>query len=107
MRLLYAARGLGGAQPPLDVALITLQTLLESRELIPVGVEADAEDADLHARRRDPLQQVFARFVTPEDSTWRWEVTATGEPITIVTMNGRKRVTAPTTNTTIATSHRL
>ncbi len=29
---------------------------------------------------------VFARFVTPEDSTWRWEVTATGEPITIGTV---------------------
>ena len=26
---------------------------------------------------------VFARFVTPEDSTWRWEVTAIREPITI------------------------
>ncbi len=26
---------------------------------------------------------VFARFVTPEDSTWRWEVTATQQPITI------------------------
>ena len=29
---------------------------------------------------------VFARFVTPEDSTWRWEVTATQEPITIGTV---------------------
>ena len=29
---------------------------------------------------------VFARFVTPEDSTWRWEVTATREPITIGTV---------------------
>jgi regulator of RNase E activity RraA len=29
---------------------------------------------------------VFARFVTPEDSTWRWEVTATGVPITIGTV---------------------
>jgi len=26
---------------------------------------------------------VFARFVTPEDSTWRWQVTATQIPITI------------------------
>ena len=26
---------------------------------------------------------VFARFVTPEDSTWRWEVTVTHEPVTI------------------------
>ncbi len=26
---------------------------------------------------------VFARYVTPEDSTWRWEVTATEEPIEI------------------------
>ena len=26
---------------------------------------------------------VFARFVTPEDSTWRWRVTATQEPIEI------------------------
>jgi 4-hydroxy-4-methyl-2-oxoglutarate aldolase len=29
---------------------------------------------------------VFARFVTPEDSTWRWEVTATQVPITIGTV---------------------
>jgi regulator of RNase E activity RraA len=29
---------------------------------------------------------VFARFVTPEDSTWRWEVTATGVPVTIGTV---------------------
>lgn len=29
---------------------------------------------------------VFARYVTPEDSTWRWEVTATGEPVTIGTV---------------------
>jgi regulator of RNase E activity RraA len=26
---------------------------------------------------------VFTRFVTPEDSTWRWQVTATQVPITI------------------------
>jgi len=26
---------------------------------------------------------VFARYVTPKDSTWRWEVTATEEPIEI------------------------
>ena len=29
---------------------------------------------------------VFARYVTPEDSTWRWEVTATQVPITIGTV---------------------
>ena len=29
---------------------------------------------------------MFARFVTPEDSTWRWEVTATDVPITIGTV---------------------
>ena len=29
---------------------------------------------------------VFARFVTPEDSTWRWEVTATQVPVTIGTV---------------------
>ena len=28
---------------------------------------------------------MFTRFVTPEDSTWRWEVTATQQPITIGT----------------------
>ncbi len=32
---------------------------------------------------------VFSRFVTPEDSTWRWEVTATQEPITIGTVRHR------------------
>ena len=26
---------------------------------------------------------VFARFVTPEDSTWRWQVTATQVPVTV------------------------
>jgi regulator of RNase E activity RraA len=31
---------------------------------------------------------VFTRFVTPEDSTWRWQVTATQVPITV----GRVRV---------------
>lgn len=31
---------------------------------------------------------VFSRFVTPEDCTWRWEVTATQVPITI----GRVRI---------------
>jgi len=30
---------------------------------------------------------VFARFVTPEDSTWRWEVTATQAPIEIGTVS--------------------
>jgi regulator of RNase E activity RraA len=29
---------------------------------------------------------VFTRFVTPEDSTWRWQVTATQAPITIGTV---------------------
>jgi 4-hydroxy-4-methyl-2-oxoglutarate aldolase len=29
---------------------------------------------------------VFARHVTPEDCTWRWEVTATQAPITIGTV---------------------
>jgi 4-hydroxy-4-methyl-2-oxoglutarate aldolase len=29
---------------------------------------------------------VFTRFVTPEDSTWRWEVTATQGPITVGTV---------------------
>ena len=29
---------------------------------------------------------VFTRFVTPEDSTWRWEVTETHAPITIGTV---------------------
>ncbi|HUF59059.1 MAG TPA: RraA family protein, partial [Actinomycetota bacterium] len=31
---------------------------------------------------------VFTRFVTPEDSTWRWTLEATQEPVTI----GRVRV---------------
>ena len=31
---------------------------------------------------------VFSRFVTPEDCTWRWEVTATQVPITV----GRVRI---------------
>jgi regulator of RNase E activity RraA len=31
---------------------------------------------------------VFSRFVTPEDSTWRWELEATQGPVTI----GRVRI---------------
>jgi regulator of RNase E activity RraA len=37
---------------------------------------------------RDEGFPVFCRFVTPEDSTWRWELEATQVPITI----GRVRV---------------
>jgi 4-hydroxy-4-methyl-2-oxoglutarate aldolase len=37
---------------------------------------------------RDTGFPVFARFVTPEDSTWRWELRATQVPITI----GRVRI---------------
>ena len=29
---------------------------------------------------------MFARFTTPEDSTWRWQVTATQVPVTIGTV---------------------
>jgi regulator of RNase E activity RraA len=32
---------------------------------------------------RDEGFPVFCRFVTPEDSTWRWELEATQAPITI------------------------
>ena len=32
---------------------------------------------------RDEGFPVFARFVTPEDSTWRWQVTATQQPIVV------------------------
>ena len=37
---------------------------------------------------RDEGFPVFTRFVTPEDSTWRWELEATQVPVTI----GRVRV---------------
>lgn len=37
---------------------------------------------------RDTGFPVFSRYVTPEDSTWRWGLTATEEPITI----GRVRI---------------
>ena len=37
---------------------------------------------------RDEGFPVFTRFVTPEDSTWRWELEATQVPVTI----GRVRI---------------
>jgi regulator of RNase E activity RraA len=37
---------------------------------------------------RDVRFPVFCRFVTPEDSTWRWELEATQVPVTI----GRVRI---------------
>ena len=49
---------------------------------------------------------VFARFVTPEDSTWRWEVTATQEPITIGTVRRRARATGSSATRTASSSFR-
>lgn len=55
-------------------------TALQSR-----GVAGCVLDGGVRDTRfiRDAGFPVFSRFVTPEDSTWRWGLTATQEPVTI------------------------
>jgi 4-hydroxy-4-methyl-2-oxoglutarate aldolase len=58
-------------------------TSLASRGVAGCVIDGGCRDVRLIEALGFP---VFARFVTPEDSTWRWEVTATQVPITIGTV---------------------
>ena len=55
-------------------------TSLASRGVAGCVIDGGCRDVRLIESLGFP---VFARFVTPEDSTWRWEVTATRVPVTI------------------------
>jgi regulator of RNase E activity RraA len=58
-------------------------TSLASRGIAGCVIDGGCRDVRLIEELGFP---VFTRFVTPEDSTWRWEVTATQVPITIGTV---------------------
>jgi regulator of RNase E activity RraA len=58
-------------------------TSLAARGVVGCVIDGGCRDVRLVEEVGFP---VFARFVTPEDSTWRWEVTATRVPITIGTV---------------------
>ena len=58
-------------------------TSLAARGVVGCVIDGGCRDVRLIEEVGFP---VFARFVTPEDSTWRWEVTATGVPVTIGTV---------------------
>ena len=55
-------------------------TSLASRGVAGCVIDGGCRDVRLIEALGFP---VFARFVTPEDSTWRWEVTATQVPIAV------------------------
>jgi 4-hydroxy-4-methyl-2-oxoglutarate aldolase len=57
-------------------------TSLASRGVAGCVIDGGCRDVRLIEAEGFP---VFTRFVTPEDSTWRWEVTRTQQPITIGT----------------------
>ena len=58
-------------------------TSLASRGVAGCVIDGGCRDVRLIEELGFP---VFTRFVTPEDCTWRWEVTATQRPITIGTV---------------------
>ena len=58
-------------------------TSLASRGVAGCVIDGGCRDVRLIGELGFP---VFARFVTPEDSTWRWEVTTTQLPVTIGTV---------------------
>jgi 4-hydroxy-4-methyl-2-oxoglutarate aldolase len=60
-------------------------TSLATREVAGCVIDGGCRDTAFIVGERFP---VFARHVTPEDSTWRWEVTATDVPIVV----GRVRI---------------
>ena len=60
-------------------------TSLKSRGVVGCVLDGGCRDV---AFIRDEGFPVFTRFVTPEDSTWRWELESTQVPVTI----GRVRV---------------
>ncbi|GIU95518.1 MAG: 4-carboxy-4-hydroxy-2-oxoadipate aldolase/oxaloacetate decarboxylase [Gaiellaceae bacterium] len=55
-------------------------TSLKSRGVVGCVLDGGCRDVRFI---RDEGFPVFCRFVTPEDSTWRWELEATQAPITI------------------------
>jgi regulator of RNase E activity RraA len=55
-------------------------TSLKSRGV--AGCVLDGGCRDVHFIREEGFP-VFCRFITPEDSTWRWELEATQVPVTI------------------------
>jgi regulator of RNase E activity RraA len=55
-------------------------TALKSRGV--AGCVLDGGCRDVHFIREEGFP-VFCRFITPEDSTWRWELEATQVPVTI------------------------
>ena len=58
-------------------------TSLASRGVAGCVIDGGCRDVRLIEELGFP---VFARWVTPEDSTWRWEVTATQVPVTVGTV---------------------
>jgi 4-hydroxy-4-methyl-2-oxoglutarate aldolase len=58
-------------------------TALRSRGVAGCVIDGGCRDVRLVEAAGFP---VFARFMTPEDSTWRWQVTGTQLPITIGTV---------------------
>jgi 4-hydroxy-4-methyl-2-oxoglutarate aldolase len=55
-------------------------TSLQARGVAGAVIDGGCRDTGFIAKTGFP---VFSRYVTPEDSTWRWELTATNEPVTI------------------------
>jgi regulator of RNase E activity RraA len=55
-------------------------TSLQARGCAGAVLDGGCRDVDFILETGFP---VFSRFVTPEDSTWRWELTTTQEPIEI------------------------
>jgi len=55
-------------------------TSLQARGVAGAVIDGGCRDSGFIAKTGFP---VFSRWVTPEDSTWRWGLTATQEPITV------------------------
>lgn len=86
-----------GSVPPEHVAVYSCQMghaahfgELSATSLLTRGVAGSVIDGGCRDTRfiTEIGYPVFSRFVTPEDCTWRWQVTATQVPITI----GRVRI---------------
>ncbi len=105
----YTVKGKATQTPDYDVALRKVLTMLGDVPAEHVAVYACEHDVSAHLgelsvtslKARDVIGcvldggcrdvrfildegfPVFSRFVTPEDSTWRWELEATQVPVTI------------------------
>lgn len=55
-------------------------TSLRARGVAGAVIDGGCRDSGFIAKTGFP---VFSRYVTPEDSTWRWGLTATQEPVTV------------------------